>query len=109
MDKLLGSHGYFNLLAPTNAALVRSQSGSRQVRIPNTDNETTTDYSSGRLAPILERCVPHSVKELRVTRKFKIQRRDGNKTLKNTNLVAPRCFKMKKTSLPVAVRRSKTP
>ena len=29
------------------------------------------------------------------------------KTLKNTNLVASRCFKMKKTSLPVDVRRSK--
>ena len=31
------------------------------------------------------------------------------KTLKNTNLVASSCFKMKKTSLPVDVRRSKTP
>ena len=31
------------------------------------------------------------------------------KTLRNTNLVASRCFKMKKTSLPVDVRRSKTP
>ena len=31
------------------------------------------------------------------------------KTLRNTNLVAPSCFKMKKTSLPVDVRRSKTP
>ena len=30
-------------------------------------------------------------------------------TLRNTNLVASRCFKMKKTSLPVDVRRSKTP
>ena len=31
------------------------------------------------------------------------------KTLRNTNLGASRCFKMKKTSLPVDVRRSKTP
>ena len=31
------------------------------------------------------------------------------KTLRNTNLVATRCFKMKKTSIPVDVRRSKTP
>ena len=31
------------------------------------------------------------------------------KTLRNTNLEASRCFKMKKTSLPVDVRRSKTP
>ena len=31
------------------------------------------------------------------------------KTLRNTNLGASRCFKMKKTSLPVEVRRSKTP
>ena len=31
------------------------------------------------------------------------------KTLRNTNLGALRCFKMKKTSLPVDVRRSKTP
>ena len=31
------------------------------------------------------------------------------KTLRNTNLVASRCFKMKKTSLPVDMRRSKTP
>ena len=31
------------------------------------------------------------------------------KTLRNTNLVALRCCKMKKTSLPVDVRRSKTP
>ena len=31
------------------------------------------------------------------------------KTLRNTNLVALRCFKMKKTLLPVGVRRSKTP
>ena len=31
------------------------------------------------------------------------------KTLRNTNLVASRCFEMKKTSLPVDVRRSKTP
>ena len=30
------------------------------------------------------------------------------KTLRNTNLGASRCFKMKKTSLPVDVRRSKT-
>ena len=30
------------------------------------------------------------------------------KTLRNTNLVLSRCFKMKKTSLPVDVRRSKT-
>ena len=30
------------------------------------------------------------------------------KTLRNTNLVASRCFKRKKTSLPVDVRRSKT-
>ena len=29
------------------------------------------------------------------------------KTLRNTNLGASRCFKMKKTSLPVDVRRSK--
>ena len=29
------------------------------------------------------------------------------KTLRNTNLVASRCFKMKKTSLPVDVRRLK--
>ena len=29
------------------------------------------------------------------------------KTLRNTNLGASRCFKMKKTSLPVVVRRSK--
>ena len=31
------------------------------------------------------------------------------KTLRNTNLGASRCFKMKKTSLPVDMRRSKTP
>ena len=31
------------------------------------------------------------------------------KTLRNTNLGASRCFKMKKTSLPVDVHRSKTP
>ena len=31
------------------------------------------------------------------------------KTLRNTNLGASTCFKMKKTSLPVDVRRSKTP
>ena len=31
------------------------------------------------------------------------------KTLRNTNLGASRCFKMKKTSVPVDVRRSKTP
>ena len=31
------------------------------------------------------------------------------KTLRNTNLGASRCFKTKKTSLPVDVRRSKTP
>ena len=31
------------------------------------------------------------------------------KTLRNTNLVASRCFKMKKTSLPVDLGRSKTP
>ena len=31
------------------------------------------------------------------------------KTPRNTNLVASRCFKMKKTSLPFDVRRSKTP
>ena len=31
------------------------------------------------------------------------------KTLKNTNLGVSRCFKIKKTSLPVDVRRSKTP
>ena len=31
------------------------------------------------------------------------------KTRRNTNLGASRCFKMKKTSLPVDVRRSKTP
>ena len=31
------------------------------------------------------------------------------KTLRNTNLLATRCFKMKKTSIPVDVRRSKTP
>ena len=31
------------------------------------------------------------------------------KTLRNTNLAASRCFKMKKTSLPVDVRHSKTP
>ena len=31
------------------------------------------------------------------------------KTLRNTNLGASRCFKMKKTSLSVDVRRSKTP
>ena len=31
------------------------------------------------------------------------------KTLGNTNFVASRCFKMKKTSLPIDVRRSKTP
>ena len=31
------------------------------------------------------------------------------KTLRNTNLGASRCFKMKKTSLPVDVRGSKTP
>ena len=31
------------------------------------------------------------------------------KTLRNTNLGASRCFKMKKTSLPVDVRRSKMP
>ena len=31
------------------------------------------------------------------------------KTLRNTNLVVSSCFKMKKTSLPVGVRRSKTP
>ena len=31
------------------------------------------------------------------------------KTLRNTNLGASRCFKMKKNSLPVDVRRSKTP
>ena len=31
------------------------------------------------------------------------------KTLKNTNLVASRSFKMKKTSLPVKVRSTKTP
>ena len=31
------------------------------------------------------------------------------KTLRNTNLAASRCFKMKKTSLPLDVRRSKTP
>ena len=31
------------------------------------------------------------------------------KTLRNTNLGASRCFKMKKTSLPVDVRYSKTP
>ena len=31
------------------------------------------------------------------------------KTLRNTNLGASRCFKMKKTSLPVDGRRSKTP
>ena len=30
------------------------------------------------------------------------------KTLTNTKLVASRCFKMKKTSLPFDVRRSKT-
>ena len=30
------------------------------------------------------------------------------KTLRNTNLVASRCFKMKKTSLTVDARRSKT-
>ena len=30
-------------------------------------------------------------------------------TLRNTNLGASRCFKMKKTSLPVDVRRSKMP
>ena len=61
LDKLLGSHGYFNLLAPTNAALGRSQLGSRKVRIPYTDSETTTVYSSGRLVPVLKRCVPHRV------------------------------------------------
>ena len=31
------------------------------------------------------------------------------KTRRNTNLGASRCFKMKKTSLPVDVRRSKMP
>ena len=31
------------------------------------------------------------------------------KTFRNTNLVVSRCFKMKKTSLPVGMRRSKTP
>ena len=31
------------------------------------------------------------------------------KTLRNTNFAASSCFKMKKTSLPVNVRRSKTP
>ena len=31
------------------------------------------------------------------------------KTLRNTNFAASSCFKMKKTSLPVSVRRSKTP
>lgn len=31
LDKLLVSHGYFNLLAPVNAALDRLQSGSRKV------------------------------------------------------------------------------
>ena len=31
------------------------------------------------------------------------------KTLRDTNLVALRCFKIKKTSLPVDVRRPKTP
>ena len=31
------------------------------------------------------------------------------KTLRNTKLGASRCFKMKKTPLPVDVRRSKTP
>ena len=31
------------------------------------------------------------------------------KTRRNTNLGASRCFRMKKTSLPVDVRRSKTP
>ena len=31
------------------------------------------------------------------------------KTLGNTNFAASSCFKMKKTSLPVDVRRSKTP
>ena len=31
------------------------------------------------------------------------------KTLKNTNLVASMCFKIKKTSLPLDLRRSKTP
>ena len=30
-------------------------------------------------------------------------------TLKNTNFATSSCFKMKKTSLPVDVRRSKTP
>ena len=31
------------------------------------------------------------------------------KTLRNTNLVASRCLKVKKTSVPVDMRRSKTP
>ena len=31
------------------------------------------------------------------------------KTFRNTNLVVSRCFKMKKTLLPVGVRRYKTP
>ena len=31
------------------------------------------------------------------------------KTLRNANLVASRCFKMKKISLPFDVRSSKTP
>lgn len=47
LDKLLGSHGYFNLLAPTNAALGRSQLGSRKrrsVNSPSSNEETLLKY-----------------------------------------------------------------